>query len=282
MKILVLGSTGFLGTALCAHLIERGHEVAGGSRHSPGRARLDIADLNSVSRRLDGERFDVVVNLSASGVTAGSSSSEEMSEINIDGTRSVAMALARTDVPPWFLHVSSSTEPRNGSAAESEYSGTKAAGTTAISSILLAAELDHSIARLHNVYGPGQPAGRFVADVISNSKRNMPTHLNFPDRIRDFCFAFDVTSALSTLVETREPGSRMHEVGSGTGTSLMDIALLITASVGASCDLVMRPEKASFDPRPELVADQHSLDFLRCTTTLDEGIRQTIELSQGS
>lgn len=60
MRILILGASGFVGSALFAQLA-RDHEVLGTSRRGHGLVPLDPADADAV-RALVGDRFDLVVH----------------------------------------------------------------------------------------------------------------------------------------------------------------------------------------------------------------------------
>ncbi|WP_280341053.1 SDR family oxidoreductase [Nocardia neocaledoniensis] len=60
MRILILGASGFVGSALFAQLA-RDHEVVGTSRRGHGLVPLDPADADAV-RALVGDRFDLVVH----------------------------------------------------------------------------------------------------------------------------------------------------------------------------------------------------------------------------
>lgn len=62
MNILISGGTGFIGTALCSHLLRDGHNVVIKTRHSE---LLDskIKGISKLSDIAADEKFDVVVNL---------------------------------------------------------------------------------------------------------------------------------------------------------------------------------------------------------------------------
>ena len=272
MRALVIGASGFLGTAVVRELTARGHDVVGSSRGRRGYLRLDVTDPIACREVLERGRFDSVVNLAAVGVTAGTSSDHEMNVVNSMGAAVFARAMSELATPPWFVHASSSTEHTGNGTAESTYSTTKAAGTTATESQLRLAGLAHSIVRIHNTYGPDQPEGRFVMAAVTKLRRREQFTLNFPARVRDFCFGDDVVRHLADLLETPHRSATFREIGSGTGMTLEDASRLISERVGAPAELVLINTTTASDPNPSQVADASSPDFLECATSFQDGI----------
>jgi nucleoside-diphosphate-sugar epimerase len=272
MRTLVIGASGFLGTAVVRELTARGHDVVGSSRGRRGYLPLDVTDPIGCREVLERGRFDSVVNLAAEGVTAGTASDREMNAVNSMGAAVFARAMSELATPPWFVHASSSTEPTGNRSAESMYSATKAEGTTATESELRTAGLAHSIVRIHNTYGPDQPEGRFVMGAVMRLRRSERCVLNFPARVRDFCFVDDVVRHLADLLETPHPSATFREVGSGTGVTLEDAVRLIRERVGAPPELVVINTGTASDSNPSQVADASSSDFLECTTSFQDGI----------
>lgn len=74
MRILLTGGTGFIGSALCRHLLHHGHGLTVLSRQSPvsvrqhcGETVAPLAELKDLSRS---DRFDAVVNLAGESIAA--------------------------------------------------------------------------------------------------------------------------------------------------------------------------------------------------------------------
>jgi nucleoside-diphosphate-sugar epimerase len=276
MKVLVAGGAGYLGSAVGAVLVDRGHVVIATSRSKSGFPRLDLADRRGVQAFIEAGEFDAIVNLAATGVTPGSASAEEMTAVNVNGAINLARAASSMPRRPWYVHVASSTEPRAGETPESGYSASKAAGTQSTTEFLTAKEMAFSIATIHNAYGPTQPAGRFVADVVRRLSRGEVVRIDHPDRVRDFCFVDDVVDHLASVAEEpRELNQASScEIGAGLGTSLRTLAELACEVLNASPRLVECSEEPGLDHHSFRVAESAAPGFLRCSTPLRDGLRQ--------
>jgi nucleoside-diphosphate-sugar epimerase len=106
MRILVTGSEGLIGRALCPLLQARGHEVvrmdiavADGGWH-------DVADTRAVVTHLDG--CDGVIHLAAcSRVVWGEADPFKCALVNVHGTLGVIAAARNLERKPWVLFASS-------------------------------------------------------------------------------------------------------------------------------------------------------------------------------
>jgi uncharacterized protein len=112
MKLVVTGATGFIGTALCARLLEQGHTLTLFTHRSPG-------DSGSATKRwlhwtpgalrewgsaLDG--VDGVINLAGEPIAAKKWTHTQRHRIEtsrIDGTNSLIQGIAKTASRPKFL-----------------------------------------------------------------------------------------------------------------------------------------------------------------------------------
>ncbi|WP_110183222.1 TIGR01777 family oxidoreductase [Nocardioides solisilvae] len=106
MRILVAGSSGFLGTHLVEHLRRGGHQVTRLVRHdaSTGEIRWDPYGSGLAAGALDG--VDVVVNLAGSPTLGNPHSArwaEELRRSRVTTTRVLAEAVAAAPTPPALL-----------------------------------------------------------------------------------------------------------------------------------------------------------------------------------
>lgn len=100
MKILVTGASGFVGRAIVADLLERGHQVAAvfGPRSSVPRAteddieyvKADVADPNSVHALIKLGPSDAVIHAAGIAHRFGKTDDSEYQRVNVQGVRNVA------------------------------------------------------------------------------------------------------------------------------------------------------------------------------------------------
>jgi nucleoside-diphosphate-sugar epimerase len=139
--------------------------------------------------------------------------------------------------------------------------------------------------RITNPYGPGQPAARSAYGVINFlihralAREALPI---FGDgaQLRDYVFIGDVVSALLLAGADARSDGRVYNVGSGVGTSMIDMARLVVGIVGGG-----RIEHQAWPPLVHeidtggFVADVSRIAAeigWRPTTALADGLRQTV------
>jgi uncharacterized protein (TIGR01777 family) len=139
MRILVSGSTGFLGTALVETLKVQGHTVAPLVR--PGTARRDLAGVHSqgvewdpIASRFDAagaEGAEALIHLAGASIAGGrwnASRKELLRTSRIDATRHLMEALARLQRPPRVI-VAASAVGYYGNRGDENLSEASAPGT---------------------------------------------------------------------------------------------------------------------------------------------------------
>ena len=121
--------------------------------------------------------------------------------------------------------------------------------------------LEYSIARLTNPYGPGQPGDRTAYGVVNRlihlalAGRPLPIYGDGSQR-RDYIYIDDVVDALLRLGIAPEATGRIYNVGSGVGTSIVEMAEAITAATGSGAlEFLEWPRLAALVETGDFVAD---------------------------
>ena len=277
MRVLLVGGTGFLGRQLLGALEQSGVEVMPASRNAINGMVLDVRNGEQCRQVLRDGEFDVVVNLSADGMSAGPESTGTL-ETNSVGSFNLAMAAVSVGArAPMLVHVASSTEiPNEYGLYESDYARTKAVGTELFRRVVQEQDLAARLVWVHNTYGPNQPVNRFVMNTILALQQGQIPDLRHPRRIRDFVYIDDVRRHLKDLVLERIEGLDRHVVGSGLGTSLWDIVQITAEECRFPLEASLALVNGSQDDFAERIADMSSEQFLRCNTSVREGIQQTM------
>lgn len=133
------------------------------------------------------------------------------------------------------------------------------------------------IARMFNVYGPGQDARFLIPTVIEQVRRGAEIRMRDLSPRRDFVYVDDAADALARLAAKR-PACAIFNVASGTSVSIGDIIARIQSIAGTSkpvrCDDEQRPEEIP-DSAGDASAALAELGW-RAATPLDEGLRRTL------
>jgi dTDP-L-rhamnose 4-epimerase len=134
-------------------------------------------------------------------------------------------------------------EPIPSAAARTEarptniYAATKLAQEHMLAAWTAAKDIAFSVLRLQNVYGPGQSLSNPYTGIVSLfatlARAGKSLEVYEDGRIvRDFVFIDDVVEALGAAVETPAARPRLLDIGSGTATTIHDLA----RTVASLCD----------------------------------------------
>ena len=112
------------------------------------------------------------------------------------------------------------------------YAGTKLAQEQLVSVACKAMGIGHSILRLQNVFGEGQSLQNPYTGILSIFSTRIRLGLPVPifedgEESRDFVHVEDVTDAMLACAEKTRPDGAPVNVGSGEGTSVMQVAKLL-------------------------------------------------------
>jgi nucleoside-diphosphate-sugar epimerase len=218
MRVLVTGASGFLGTAVCAELVARRHEVSALVRR-PGSAPPattavpgELGDGEALRRAMQTSRPECVFHLAAEIATQRDP--RRVDEVNIEGTRRLLGACKELDSPR-FVFVSTVVTGDAGGAVldessalpvETVYGHSKQVGEE----LVRESGLPSVIVRPSHVYGPG---GWYAEEIVKRLKQ--PGRLvvvgsgrNWWDVVR----VEDVAAACVDAAERAPDGALYHVV----------------------------------------------------------------------
>jgi uncharacterized protein (TIGR01777 family) len=147
MNFLISGGTGFIGSALCAHLLKKNHTIVIKTRH-PEKVDGSMRGVNRLSDLAPEERFDVVINLTGEPIADKRWSTNQKKKIldsRLDTTEEIITFLKHTKHKPalfisgsaiGFYGVDSSEGSENDAIAEDVTLGGKNLGDDSFSSRL--------------------------------------------------------------------------------------------------------------------------------------------------
>jgi UDP-glucose 4-epimerase len=259
-KVLVTGGAGFIGSHLVDRLVYDGCIVRVIDNLSTGNfanikahvnagevdfVKGDICDGSFVKEKV--EDFDVVFHLAAQVSVPYSVTHPDLTyEINVAGTLNLLASYARRKVGK-FIDVSSCAvygEPQHLPIDEkhtqnpiSPYAESKLAAERYCLGFHEYQLLKAVVVRFFNVYGPRQGMNEYsgvITRFIEDAQQKQPLVIyGDGSQTRDFVNVHDVVSAVIAAAEKPEAEGQIFNVGSGSSTSINDLAKTVLDLVKA-------------------------------------------------
>ena len=299
MRYLVTGGCGFVGSALVRRLLAEPCEVvvvddlSRGSVENLGpdqdRVRVIEQDVTqSLSRIFSSFQPHAVIHLAALHfIPDCDADPARCLRVNVDGTRSVLEAVGALSDPVSLVLASSAAvyAPADGPHREQEdslgpvdvYGYSKLWAEELAAGFAARTGTAVGIARLFNVFGPGETNAHFIPSLISQMKAGESVRLGNLSSKRDYVFVDDVADALLRLARYGLDGqSATVNVGSGRAYSGNEVVEALAGLAEAGVAPVTDPSRLRPVDRPVLLADptlaQKLLDWTP-RTSLIEGLR---------
>ena len=307
-RILVIGASGFIGRWVSAALAGQGALVsalvrdpakvpteigeASGISLVPGdvERRTELAD--SIAEVMADLRPSVTFNLVGYGVRPGQDDPGTAERLNTDfvGRLMKVAADVRDDDWPGNAVVHAGSQAEYGPLTQLEesqdpepvslYGRTKLAGTRLAARCARDTGLPAVVARVFNVYGPGEPAHRLLPTLIRRAADEDPIDLTSCVQERDFVFVRDVADAMLRLGAASPLQGEPVNIATGRPIPLRELVL------SAAQQLQISPERLRFGALPdrplEVPSPAVSARRLReltgwsPATSLEVGIRETV------
>ncbi len=278
MRALVTGGAGFIGSNLVDALLDRGDEVTVVDDLSTGKAenlegarrrgiefhRLDIRDAEALTGVLEAHRPDIVFHLAAQ-IDVRRSVADPVFDAttNVLGIVNLLEAVKASGFDTRVVFTSTGgaiygdfntppnveTHPKD---PDSPYAIGKLASEYYLAYYGRLHGLEHASLRFGNVYGPRQdPHGEagVVAIFCNRILAGKPLTI-YGDgmQTRDYVYVGDVANAIwrgatCDLPPAGPVDTRSFNIGTGIGTSVVDVARLLQQAAGSSVDVVFAPRR---------------------------------------
>lgn len=224
MKILVTGSSGFIGNAVCFELIKQGYTPV--AFDTPRDVR-DFDDIASAAANVDG-----IINLAGILGTSETVGAEILSaQVNIVGGINVMDVAETYSIPLVQIATGHEGQPN-------PYAITKKCITDLCLSRAQWKGQEITVVRAYHVYGPGQkmcaPHGRstvrkIIPSFVARALTGMPIQVNGDGLQKiDLVYLDDVAKVLVDAI--KGPYGQIVEAGTGTSTAVIDAACMVIAS----------------------------------------------------
>lgn len=304
-RALVTGAAGFIGSHLCATLLERGYRVRGVDNFETGKRRnldplldrdgfrfseVDIRDGEELSGFLD----DVTAVFHQAAMTSVQGSIDnprKTTDTNCTGTATVLDEAHRNGVDTVVVASSSAIYGSEGTLPKTEAMETHPESPYALSkeyteNLTLQFDERYDIdtvgLRYFNVFGPRQdPSGEYAAvipkfiELMLDGER--PVIYGDGEQSRDFVFVDDVVEANILAVESHQSGLALN-VASGNRITINELVDRLNDVLGTDIDPIheaprpgdVRHSEADIDRARESIGYEP-------TVGLSEGLERTVE-----
>ena len=266
MKFFITGGAGFIGRHLVAKLLHDKHEITIFDNFSSsskndithlledgvGLVTGDILDYDLLLKSMP--NYDFVIHLAAqTSVSQSVANPKTTADIIVDGTVNVLKSCVKTNVKNIIFSSSAAVYGNsiNTLLAEnaqlsplSSYGASKLVAEYNLLAFSKLFGLNCISLRLFNVYGNGQSSeAGVIRKFLKNISKDAPIEI-FGDGVqsRDFVYVSDVIQAFYCAIRNIEAKrGEGYNIGSGTATSINELASLLISSKGKDLQVIHKP-----------------------------------------
>ena len=266
MKFFITGGAGFIGRHLVAKLLHDKHEITIFDNFSSsskndithlledgvGLVTGDILDYDLLLKSMP--NYDFVIHLAAqTSVSQSVANPKTTADIIVDGTVNVLKSCVKTNVKNIIFSSSAAVYGNsiNTLLAEnaqlsplSSYGASKLVAEYNLLAFSKLFGLNCISLRLFNVYGNGQSSEvGVIRKFLKNISKDAPIEI-FGDGVqsRDFVHVSDVIQAFYCAIRNIETKrGEVYNIGSGTATSINELASLLISSKGKDLQVIHKP-----------------------------------------
>ena len=266
MKFFITGGAGFIGRHLVAKLLHDKHEITIFDNFSSsskndithlledgvGLVTGDILDYDLLLKSMP--NYDFVIHLAAqTSVSQSVANPKTTADIIVDGTVNVLKSCVKTNVKNLIFSSSAAVYGNsiNTLLAEnaqlsplSSYGASKLVAEYNLLAFSKLFGLNCISLRLFNVYGNGQSSeAGVIRKFLKNISKDVPIEI-FGDGVqsRDFVHVSDVIQAFYCAIRNIETKrGEVYNIGSGTATSINELASLLISSKGKDLQVIHKP-----------------------------------------
>jgi UDP-glucose 4-epimerase len=287
---MITGGAGFVGAHLTHRLAAAGHEVLVYDNLSTGRpgpfcAVGDLLDSPLLNSTMGAFRPDAVVHLAALHFIPDCEREPARTlRINVEGTQNVLAAATLCPTKPNFVFASTAAvydtsdryhHEEDRPAPSEIYGMTKLFGEQ----LVRASGLPYSIARLFNVYGPGETNPHLIPALCQQLRAGADRiQLGNTSTHRSYVYVTDVADALARMALTPVPARVCNVPGPDEWTAA-DIVQTLARLTHRDISVLVDPARLRASDRPHLRGDasaaHRSLGW-RPVVSLEDGLARLL------
>jgi nucleoside-diphosphate-sugar epimerase len=284
-KILITGSTGFIGTNLIRKL-KSNFKIIGISNKSKIKGNHIKKDITKISTKNIPRGITTIIHLAAiADVNYCDLHPEKCFKTNVIGTEKI-LRIAR-DIGAKVIFVSTSHvygKPQSNPVKEkhttnpnSMYSISKIMGEELCKKYSELFNMDISIARIFSVYGPNSQKYLVINKIIKKSIESEKIELGNIFPRRDFIYIDDVVNAIEKILFATK-GFKIFNVGTGKSLSISNVCKIIEKNIDKKIMIEKSETLIRNNEISNIFADIHKLKQTgwKQENSMEEGILKTI------
>ena len=229
MHILVTGGAGFIGTNLIKQLLSEGHQITSIDNYSTGKKENEQEGVNYINYEINNWTFpicyDIVFHMAAMArIQPSFKYPEKYIDTNFNGTYKVVQFCVKNNIPLIYAGTSS----HHSGKFKNPYTFSKDLGEDIIKLYQKHFELQATIVRFYNVYGPYQLTEGGYTTLIGRWLNNINKGIQCEiygdgNKRRDFTHVNDIIKGLTMVMDQNAYGYTF-ELGKGKNHSVLDVA----------------------------------------------------------
>ena len=287
MKVLLLGSEGFVGQNLIDGLKEK-HELLTADVLNSGThtnyTKFDITNIDETYSLI--KNIDVVINLVTHTLTQSLNDVISNANTNIIGLLNVLEACRKNKIKKTIFTSASSiigipntfsVDEKHSVMPQTAYGITKMAAEHYHRLYKEIYDLNYVVFRFFNIYGPYQTNGiipSFHKKLINNEPI---TVFGEGKQIRDFVFIRDVIPFFDNVITSSKFDNQTYNLGTGNGTTIMEVIEKFSKLLSVKPKIDFQPERPG--EIGNFVANTNFLlsEFgFKPETSVEDGLKDTI------
>ena len=301
---MVTGGCGFVGSRLVRMLVRQGAgevvvlddcslgvpENLGPARDQVKIVKVDVRDSSAVVEAMTSLRPDTVIHLAAIHfIPACDADPKRCVDVNVGGTQSILDGCAESEVKAVVLASTAAVYAspiRRRTTRDRKSPQIDIYGLTKLWSEQLGGlfnsrtNIPVGVARLFNVFGPGETNPHLIPAVIRQAERGDELRLGNLSTKRDYVFVDDVAGGLIKLADrVRETGSMTCNLGREEAVDGVALVRAIGELMGRALNVVTDPARVRESDRPLLLSNcarAHELLEWSAVTTLRSGLAAAV------
>jgi UDP-glucose 4-epimerase len=240
MKILVTGGLGFVGSNLVDKLVKLKHDVtvvdnlsseSSSEEYKNKNAKYIIEDIRNIDSIMFKTNFECIFHLAGlARIQPSFTEPIEYIDVNITGTAKICQLAKEHGAK---LIYSSSSSINNGEY-KTPYTFSKWGGEEILKTWIQCYDINASMCRFYNVYGPREPMKGEYATVVRKFTRQFLsgqdiTIVGDGNQRRDFTHVYDIVDGLVSIMHFGKV-SELYHLGRGKNYSIKELANMFPGS----------------------------------------------------